>query len=63
MMPLITRRSSTRRAPAAFFGSKGSIADHCSSFSQNPLFIIKASVHDFESEISKYFNRLIEFSS
>lgn len=29
--------SSTRRAPAWFFGMTGSIADHCSAFSQKGL--------------------------
>ena len=39
-MPLITRRSSTRRAPGWFLGSKGSIAAQARSESQNPLDII-----------------------
>ncbi|MEL7047492.1 MAG: hypothetical protein AAFO75_00785 [Pseudomonadota bacterium] len=41
-MPEITRRSSTRRAPGWFFGMKGSIAAHCSSFSQNSLIITRS---------------------
>jgi hypothetical protein len=35
MMPEITRRSSTRRAPGWFFGKCGSIAAHASSYNQN----------------------------
>jgi hypothetical protein len=35
MMPEITRRSSTRRAPGWFFGKCGAIAAHPSSDSQN----------------------------
>jgi hypothetical protein len=35
MMPLITRRSSTRRGPVCTIGRCGSIAAHCTSFSQN----------------------------
>jgi hypothetical protein len=35
MMPEITRRSSTRRAPGWFFGKCGSIAVHASSDNQN----------------------------
>lgn len=34
-MPLITRRSSTRRGPVWTIGRCGSIAAHCTSFSQN----------------------------
>lgn len=34
-MPLITRRSSTRRAPGWFFGRCRLIAAHCVSLSQN----------------------------
>jgi hypothetical protein len=34
-MPLITRRSSTRRAPGWFVGSNGSIAAQVLSSSQN----------------------------
>ena len=35
MMPLITRRSSTRRGPVWTIGRCGSIAAHCTSFTQN----------------------------
>lgn len=35
MIPLITRRSSTRRGPVWTIGRRGSIAAHCTSFSQN----------------------------
>jgi hypothetical protein len=35
MMPEITLRSSTRRAPGWFFGKCGSIAVHASSDNQN----------------------------
>jgi hypothetical protein len=34
-MPLITRRSSTRRGPVWTIGRCGSIAAHCTSLSQN----------------------------
>lgn len=33
--PLMTRRSSTRRAPGWFFGKRGSMADQASSDDQN----------------------------
>jgi hypothetical protein len=36
MMPLMTLRSSTRRAPGWFFGKSGSIAAQARSESQNP---------------------------
>jgi hypothetical protein len=39
-MPLITRRSSTRRAPGRFRGKNGSILAHCSSLNQNSLAMI-----------------------
>ena len=35
MMPLITRRSSTRRGPVWTIGRCGAMAAHCTSFSQN----------------------------
>ena len=35
MMPEITRRSSTRRAPPLFIGNSGSMAAHCSSDNQS----------------------------
>ena len=41
-MPLITRRSSTRRAPGWFFGNCGSIAAQASSLNQNKCPIIIA---------------------
>ena len=34
-MPLMTFRSSTRRAPGWFWGMNGSITVHCSSVNQN----------------------------
>jgi hypothetical protein len=37
MMPLMTRRSSTRRAPGWFLGKSGSIAAQARSESQNPV--------------------------
>jgi hypothetical protein len=39
-MPLITRRSSTRRAPGWFLGKHGSIADHASSLNQKSVLIL-----------------------
>lgn len=41
MMPLITRRSSTRRAPRRPLGSSGSTGPHSSSLSQKSCFRIK----------------------
>jgi hypothetical protein len=41
MIPLITRRSSTRRARGRFFGRNKSIAAHCASLSQNSFAIIE----------------------
>ncbi len=37
MMPLMIRRSSTRRAPGWFFGNNGSIEDQAASSSQKRL--------------------------
>jgi hypothetical protein len=39
-MPLMTRRSSTRRAPGWFLGSSGSIAAHVASSSQYSAAIV-----------------------
>ncbi len=62
-MPLITRRSSTRRAPGWFFGRCGSIAAHASSLNQNrPL--IPASgmkLEGRESDLLSQFKHLIGF--
>jgi len=54
MMPLITRRSSTRRAPGRFLGSNGSTLAHCASFNQKPLFMIHAPL--FSSLNHRYIN-------
>jgi hypothetical protein len=40
MIPLITRRSSTRGTPVGLLGSSGSSLAHCLSFSQNSPDII-----------------------
>ena len=43
MIPLITRQSSTRRAPRLPRGNNGSIRPHSSLLSQYSCFLIKAS--------------------
>src|SRR5690606_35206348 len=65
MMPEITLRSSTRRAPGWFFGRWGSIARHASSDSQNNERDISNSLllqwRLPESMYTPIFKRLIEF--
>ncbi len=39
MIPLITRRSSTRGTPRGLFGSNGAIRAHCVSLNQKPCAI------------------------
>ena len=39
MMPLITRRSSTRGTPRGLFGSNGANRAYCVSLNQNPCAI------------------------
>src|SRR5690606_11188733 len=60
MIPLITRRSSTRRAPGWFIGNRGSMAAQASSESQNPADItISLQTTGSESEETSQFNSLI----
>jgi hypothetical protein len=40
MMPLMTRRSSTRATPRTSLGKCGSIRAHCASLSQNKCLLI-----------------------
>jgi len=65
MMPEITRRSSTRRAPGWFFGKCGSIAAHASSDNQNNERDIPNSLLPQrgppESMCTQIFKRLIGF--
>jgi hypothetical protein len=61
-IPLITRRSSTRRAPGRFFGSNGSIAAHCASLNQNSLAIVKL-LAELEPDLQSNLNGLIEFGA
>lgn len=62
MIPLITRRSSTRRAPGWFIGNSGSIAAQASSESQNPADItISPQTTGSESKEIIQFNSLIGF--
>jgi hypothetical protein len=63
MMPLITRRSSTRRAPGWFVGKSGSIAAQARSESQNPADTAHLSriTRKSESDKAKLINRLIGF--
>ena len=65
MMPEITLRSSTRRAPGWFFGKCGSIAAHASSDSQNNEREISNGLllqrRTPESMCEQIFKRLIEF--
>lgn len=67
MMPEITRRSSTRRAPGWFFGRWGSIAAHALSDSQNNERDISGNLllqwRLPESMLPLIFKRLIEFTA
>ena len=65
MMPLMTRRSSTRRAPGWFFGKSGPIAAQARSESQNPADIahLPYAIMESESEIKLHINRLIGFGA
>lgn len=62
MMPEMTRRSSTRRAPGWFLGRCGSIAAHCSSLSQkSPLMIPSISLpHQGNHDLPIAIKMLIE---
>lgn len=63
MMPEITRRSSTRRAPGWFLGKYGSIAAHCVSESQNRCAIHASNllIESRESDLPLQINPLIGF--
>jgi hypothetical protein len=61
MMPEITRRSSTRRAPGWFFGKCGSIAAYASSDNQNNAIHRLHRHATGESGSSPQTNRLIGF--
>ena len=63
MIPEITVRSSTRRAPGWFLGIYGSIAAHCASVSQNRC-VMKASnrlIERLESDLLTQINTVIGF--
>lgn len=53
-MPLITRRSSTRRAPGWFFGICGAIAAQASSLSQKSVLNIASLVLENERNLICY---------
>src|SRR5829696_500478 len=53
MMPLITRRSSTRGLPRVSLGRCGSIFANCSSVSQNPSRFIAPSTGSVNHETAK----------
>jgi hypothetical protein len=63
MMPEITLRSSTRRAPPLFLGKSGSITDHWSSDSQNrcPIKASKSLIGNLESDLLNKINPINGF--
>jgi hypothetical protein len=65
MIPEITRRSSTRRAPGWFLGKCGSIAAHWASESQNRWAIHASNlpIEGYESDLQPTINILIEFGA
>ena len=62
-MPLMTRRSSSRRAPGWFVGMNGSITAHCSSENQNKSAITASAplANDTETRLPHQIKPLIRF--
>lgn len=56
MMPLITRRSSTRFTPRVFVGRSGLIFANWASLSQNRIAFIVGSFRSLESQAPVYAN-------